>query len=241
MMEPNSEKMPFPGFQPLAFGSMFSNPATTLVSLRERPQWFYPLLLAAGYSVAVNCYVIQRIGFMRLFSATLQATGTIDVQAVMETALAHRVQILILQGLSTFASTFLTAFVVATVFWLILEVIGEDVPFKRVLAVVAHVTVLMTVVRESMLALTAAVMQHQENLDLRNPLATNLAFFLHPSSPVVSHLLASLDLVTLAKIYLLALGLSKVSSRLSFRTACILVIVPWGAYLGASLLLPTLP
>jgi hypothetical protein len=147
-------------------------------------------------------------------------------------------EMLFFQGLSTFAGTFLTAFVVAKVLWLILEVIGEDLSFKSVLAVVAHVTMLMVIIRQSMLALSATVMPNLENLDLRNPLATNLAFFLHPHSPVIFRLLSSLDLITLANIWLLALGLSRMSGRLSMRAACVLVAVPWTVYVGASLLLP---
>lgn len=239
-MELSHERVPAHGFQPLAFRSMFSSPAATLDSLKGRPQWFYPLLLAAVYSVAVNFYVIQRIGFMRLMGTALQANAAIDPRAVLESALAHRAEILFFQGLAAFASTFLTAFVVAKVLWLIITVIGQDVLFKKVLAVVAHVTMLTVVIRESMLALTTTVMSNLDNLDMRNPLATNLAFFLHPRSPIVSRLLGSLDLITFTNILLLAMGLSKVSNRLSFRTACILVIIPWGVYTGASLLLPTL-
>lgn len=239
-MELSNEKALAPGFQPLAFSSMFSSPSATLDSLRGRPQWFYPLLLAATCSVAVNFYVIRRIGLIRLIGAALQGNAAIDPLAVLESALARKAEILFFQGLSAFAGTFLTAFVVAKVLWLILTVIGQDVLFKKVLAVVAHVTMLTVVIRELMLALTATVMRNLENLDLRNPLATNLAFFLHSRSSIVFRLLSSLDLITFTNIFLLALGLSKISNRLSFRTAFILVFIPWGVYTGASLLLPTL-
>ena len=91
-----------------------------------------------------------------------------------------------------------------------------------------------------MLAFTATVIRNSENLDLRNPLATNLAFFLHPESPITYRLLASLDLITISKMCLIAFGLSKVSDRLSLRAACVVVLVPWGVYAGVSLFLPGL-
>jgi len=238
-MELTKGKPLTPSFPPRAFSSMFSSPAATLDSLRGQPRWVLPLLLAATYSVAVNFYVVRRVGLVRLMGAALRVNAAIDPQAVLENTVAHKSEILFFQGLATFAGTLVTAFVVAKVLWLILTVIGQDVLFKKVLAVVAHVTMLTVVIRESMLALTATVMRNLDNLDLRNPLATNVAFFLRPKSPIVSGLLGSLDLITFANIFLLALGLSKVSDRLSFRTACILVIIPWGVYIGASLLLPT--
>jgi hypothetical protein len=237
-MERSDQRPAAPGFRPPAFGSMFSRPAATLDSLREQPRWFYPLLVAAVYSAAVNFYVIWRIGLQRLMNASLQANVSVDPQAVLESALAHKTMILFSQGLASFAGTFVTAFVVAKVLWLILTVIGQDLYFRKVLAVVAHVTMLTVVIRQSMLAVTATVIPSLDNLDIRNPLATNLAFFLHPKSPLLFRLLSSFDLITFTNILLLGLGLNRVSNRLSFRTACILVLVPWGVYTGASLLMP---
>jgi len=237
-MERPDEKPPAPGFGPPGFSSMFSRPAATLDSLREWPRWLCPLLVAAGCSAAVNFYVIWRIGLVRLMNAALQANMSVDPQAVLESAMAHRTMILVSQALASFAGTFVTAFVVAKVLWLIITVIGQDLQFRKVLAVVAHVTMLTVVIRQSMLALTATIMPNVENLDIRNPLATNAAFFLHPKSPVVLRLLGSFDIITFANILLIGLGLTKVSNRLSFRTACILVIVPWGVYTGASVFLP---
>jgi hypothetical protein len=234
-------KISSPEFQPVALSGVFSSPSATFVSLKQHPRWFCPLLITAVYSVMVNFYVIHRIGFVRLLSATLRTAAAIDAQGVLETALERKAQILFFQGLSTFVSIFFTAFVVAKVLWLVLEVIGEDLPFKRVLAVVAHTTMMMAIIRDSMLAFTATLMRNPENLDLSNPLATNLAFFLHPGSPLAHRSLASLDVLTLAKLYLLGLGLNKVSERLSPRTACVVVLVPWGVYVGASFLLPGLP
>jgi hypothetical protein len=217
---------------------MFSNPAAALSLQKDRPSWFLPLLLAAVWSVAVNFYLVRRIGFVRLISSTLQANAAFDRDAVIETALAHRAQILTIQWLLAFAGTFLTALVVAKVLRLVLTVVGKEVPFRNVLAVVAHVTMLTVVVKQSMLALTATVMRNLDALNLRNPLATNPAFFFDPGSPLAVRVLTSLDLITLANILLLALGLTRVSDGLSFRAACILVTVPWAAYLGATLLMP---
>jgi hypothetical protein len=217
---------------------MFSNPVAALGRLSENPSWFLPLLLAAVWSVAVNFYLVRRIGFVRLMSSTLQANAAFDRNAVIETALAHRAQILTIQWLLTFAGTFLTALVVAKVLWLVLTVVGKDVPFRSMLAVVAHVTMLTVVVKQSMLALTATVIGNLDNLNLRNPLATNPAFFFDLASPVAVRVLTSLDVITLANILLLALGLTRVVHGLSFRAACIVVTVPWGAFIGATLLLP---
>ena len=233
-----SEKAPARGLRALALGSMFSNPAATLASLRERPQWFLALSAAAACSVAVNFYLVSRIGVETLIGAVAQANAAIDPQAILENAAARKTQILLFQGLSTFLGTFLTALVVAKVLWLTLTMIGEEVPFKRVLAVVAHASWLAIVVRQSMMALTVTAIRDLDRFDLANPLATNAAFFIHPRSPAAHRLLASIDLLTFLNIFLLAFGLSKMATRLSIRKAHAVVMVPWGVYVGISLLLP---
>ncbi len=239
-MRSSNSKESRPGERlPLCF-SMFSSPGKTLASLRKLPIWFLPLLLAAGCATAANFYVILRVGFVRLIGAALKTNAVIDPQAVMDGVLARKSLVLFLQGISTFAGTFLTAIIVARVLWLLLQIVGEDIFFKSVLAVVAHVTMLMVVIRGSMLALTATVMRNPDNLDLRNPLATNPAFFFHHASPVVSRLLASLDLITFANIALLAFGLNRVSKRLSLGAACVVVITPWTIYTCITALLSSL-
>jgi hypothetical protein len=221
-----------------ALRSMFFHPAAALDSLRHRPQWFWPLLVAAAYAMAVNLFLMHRIGIARLVNTALQANGAIDPQSVLEGALAQKNEILVFQGLGTLVGTFFTALVVAKVLWLILTLVGEEASYKEVLAMVAHISLLTIVVRESMMVLTVIAMRDLDGFNLQNPLATNLAFFIRSVSPATFRLLRSVDLITFANIFLLALGMSKLSSRLSIRRACALVILPWGIYVGLSLLLP---
>ena len=222
-----------------AVANMFISPLETLGSLRERPQWLIALLIVATYSVLVNFYVIQRVGLERLMTAALQSAAAIDPQTALQNALGHQTRILFFQGLSTFVGVFVTAFVVARVLWLLLIVAGKDVVFKKVFAVVAFASLFTNVIRESMLALTTTMIRDLDRLDLRNPLATNLAFYLHPSGAIATRILMSVDVLTIANLFLLAFGLAKVCDRLSPRVAAAVVVVPWLVWVGASLLMPS--
>jgi len=219
---------------------MFTSPVATLESLRERPQWFYPVLLAAAFSVVANFYVIQRIGLERLVSAMAQAGVALDPQAAVQNAMAHQSQIFTVQALSTVVNVFLTALVIAKVFWLLLTLCGVDISYKKILAIVAHANMLAVVLRECMLVLTATFIRDLSTLDLRNPLATNLAFFAAPKSPVAFHILSSLDVITFVNVYFLVVGLTKVCARLSLSAASVIVVVPWAFYVAATLLLPSI-
>lgn len=234
------DKMAIHSSRPVSFWSMFASPVATLESLRDRPQWLIPVLLSATLCVAVNFYVIRRIGLVRLINAAAQAKAVIDPQAAIQNALAHRSEILTFQALTTFVSSFVTVLVIAKVLWLLLTLFGWDILFKKILGIVAHVKLLSVVIRECMLALTVTLIRDLNTLDLRNPLATNPAFFFRPTSPAAYRTLSSLDVITLMEISLLIVGLTKVCPRLSLWAASLLVVIPWTIYVGATLLLPFL-
>lgn len=225
--------------KPASFWSMFTSPVITLESLREHPSWLTPVLVSAVLSMAVNLYLVQRIGFARLIEAAGHSSAVIDPQAAIQSAMSHQGMIFAFQAISTFVGSILTILVIAKVITLVLTLCGQDVSFKRILAPVAYVIALSVVIRQCLLALTATFMRDLDVLDLRNPLATNLAFFLQPKSPAVLHILSALDGITILTIVLLIIGLTKVCDRLSLRAASIVVIVPWMVYVGASLLMPT--
>jgi hypothetical protein len=224
--------------KPVSFWVMFSRPVATLESLREQPRWFYPTLFSAVISAVVNLYLIQRVGLSSLINAVAQAETVFDQEALAQNALAHRGQILFFQSAATFFSSFLIALLTAKVLWLLLTLFGYDLPFKKTLAVVAHANMLSVILREGMIAAAATIIQDPGALDLKNPLATNVAFFLHPTSPILFRILASLDLITLVNIGLLVIGLTKVAPKLSLRSASMTVVIPWVIYVGATLLIP---
>jgi len=221
-----------------SFWVMFISPLGTLDSLRERPRWIYAVLLSAIISVAANSYIIERIGFVRLIESTFRAKAVIDPQGAMENALAHKGQILCFQAIATFVSPFFIALVTATVLWLLLTLFGHDLPFKKSLAVVAHANMLSIILRECMIVLTASIIRDAGAFNLRNPLATNIAFFLHPASPSLFRALASLDVITFMNMALLITGLTRVCARLSVKAASMIVVIPWAIYVGATLLIP---
>jgi hypothetical protein len=225
---------------PGSFWFMFTRPVATLESLRVRSQWFLPILAGATFSVAVNSYVIRRIGWARLVNVAAQSNAFMDAEAAIQNATAHPYPIFLFQALATFLSSLLTVLAAATVVWLVLVLCGQDIPFHKVIAILAYVTALSAILRGCMLMLTTTLIRDLNAFDLRNPLATNPAFFLHPRSAVMSRLLSSLDLITFMSLTLIIVGLTKVCIGLRVRLAAMAVLIPWAIYVGTTLLLPSL-
>jgi hypothetical protein len=225
-----------PNSRRASFLAMFARPLATMDSLREHPQWLCPILISALVTAVANLYVIQRVGLVRLIEAASQTKAIMDPQGALQNILAHQNRILCFQAASNLASAFVLALVTAKVLWLLLTLFGYDIGFKKILAVVTHANMLPAILRACMLAMTAAIIQDAGALDLKNPLATNIAFFLQPPSPAAFHILSSLDAITLSNIALLIIGLTRVCSNLSTRSASLMVFVPWMIYVGATLL-----
>lgn len=226
--------------KPASFWSMFIRPQATLDALQQHPRWFYPTLTAALLSAAVNYYAIQSIGFARLIAAVSKNQGYLDLEATIENALAHKSQILAVQAATAFLSPFVMALAIATVLWLLLTLLGHDIPWKKHLAIAAHANMLATVIQEIMIALTVFLIPDPGGFDLGNPLATNIAFFIKPQSPALLRLFHSLDLLTFLNMALLILGLTRLCPKLSLRSAIMLVAIPWMAGIGGLVLVPSL-
>jgi hypothetical protein len=227
--------------KPVSFWSMFISPLATFDSLRDRPRWFLPVLFSAIVSAAANFYIIRRIGLIQLIKAASQSNHMIDPQVAAQNILEHQNRILAIQAASVFVNVFVIALMTAVVFWLLLTILGYSISFRKSLAAVSHANMLPVIVRGCMTALAAAIIQDAGALNLRNPLATNIAFFIQPSSPVALRLLTSLDAIVLANAILLAIGLTRVCPQLSARAAHAMIFICWAAYIGLKLFVPLFP
>jgi hypothetical protein len=227
--------------KPLSLLSMFTSPLATFDSLREQPRWLFPLLFSSIVSAAANFYVIKRVGLVRLIKAASQSDYIIDPQAVIQSVLEYKHRILFFQASSVFVNVFVVTLVTAIVFWLLLSIFAHDIAFRKLLALVANANMLPIVARGCMIALTAAAIQDVNAFNLRNPLATNIAFFLRPSSPFMLRMLTSLDAVTLMNAVLLIMGLTRVCPKLSTKGASMMVFTCWALYLSATLFIPFFP
>jgi hypothetical protein len=174
--------------------------------------------------------MVSRVGLARLIAIAAKSSATIDPDAMLQNAMAHQTQMIVMQSVFSFLGVFLTALSVAVVLWLLVLLAGGDTTFKNVLAVSAHVYFFTTVLKYSMLAVSLTVNNDPDTFNPLNPLATNLAFFIHAGSPAVSRILSCLDIITLATLFLFITGLSKVCDRLSRIAASVVVLVPWLLY-----------
>jgi hypothetical protein len=225
---------------PMFYWQMFVNPVETLASLREIPRVFLPMITAAILATAVHYYVLYKVGLRTLMEAAIRATGSIDVDALVANAMVHRDEIVMTQAISAFLGLIVTVLLLALLYWLLVTVVGGDASYQRIVAVVAHVTLFTTVIKESMIALVLTVSRNPSSFNLKNPLGTNPAFYLRTASPALNRILLSADALTIAGIVLTIIGIRRVSSSLSTNATVAIVVIPWLVYVAAAAWLPWL-
>ena len=223
-----------------AFWHMLMDPAATLASLEERPRALFPIIVAAIYASLVSFYVVQRVGLQRLVETAIQSNASVDTETIIANALSHRAQIMTMQAASAFLGSIITTVLLALFFWLVVTVVGADTTFKKMLAVVAHVAFFVTAVRETMIALVVTMSRNLNGFNIKNPVGTNLAFFVDSVSPTVTKVLLSFDVITIAAIVLTVIGLRRIAKQLSPFAAASVVVIPWCLYVVAGMWLPWL-
>jgi hypothetical protein len=222
------------------FLSMFSNPLQTLASMRQHPRCIAATAVTATYVTALSYYVIQRVGLQNILESTIRATASVDPDALIAHAMAQKSQILLMQGISGFVGTWISVFGMALLYWLLVLVVGADATYERIAAISAHVTLFTTVVKQSMIALAATMTATPAAFNVKQPLATNLGFFIKPHSRALMQLAVSTDIIALSGLFLTMYGIRKVSDRLSSAEAAGVVLVPWLLYVGIRIGMPML-
>ncbi|HEX6177010.1 MAG TPA: hypothetical protein VF057_01525 [Thermoanaerobaculia bacterium] len=223
-MEATIRRNPFECLQVLL------SPFATVASLKEKPRHFVAVLIASAYATLLSSWIVQRVGLENILRNTMQASGSVDADTMLANAMQYKTQILWTQALSTFVGTLTTAYFVGVVLWLIVTIAGEDVRLKTVNAVVAHSALFYAVVKYTMFAISVGLSRNPAAINIKNPLATNGAFFLQTGSYLLQHVIRSFDAIVLAAVVLLIVGLRSVSRKLSPVTASLIVLVPWLAY-----------
>ena len=211
------------------FWSVFSTPDLAFLALRDTPEWFWKTLVAGLFLAAAQSFAIYRIGVQQLLANVVRGSAAIDAAGTIRNLPANSWGLVLGQVLAACAGSFVMALLLSAVLWLSIMIVSERVPFRRILAAVALAVFFYSVLRGTMLIATIIVAKHPEAINMKEPLATSLAYFIHSSSRAWHPVLVGLDVLSLASGVLLVRGLSVITGVAVLECA-ISVGVPWLAY-----------
>ncbi len=240
---PLSATQPEPLSQVGRVVNTFVAPSKTFTDIRRSASWWLPWLLVSVFSMAFMLTIGQKIGWDQV--ARAEVSRSPSAQARLERATPEqREQGMRLQAnifrYSAYGSPVFTLLYILIVAGVLLAVFnfgaGAEMKFGGAMAIVAYASlpgIIGTVL--GIISLQAGV--NPEGFSIRNPVATNLAYFLDPAGNKFLYGMASaLDIFMIWTLILLGIGFAA-NSKVKRGTSIMIVVVIYLIYkLGASAL-----
>lgn len=227
---------PLPGdsalSEPSRIINAFISPGKTFTDLRCNSSWWAPWILISVVALLFVYTVQVRVGFDQVVRNEIASNPRSEAQLSRLPANQRAER---LQGITKFtqAVAFASPLTGLIAFVIIAAVLlatfnfgtGASIPFKTSLAVVTYGN-LPTVIYSLLGILSLAVGVNPEGFNIRNPVATNPAYFLDlTGNRFVYGMASALDLFVIWTIVLMAIGYSAVSKLK--RSTAFGVIIGW--------------
>jgi len=212
---------------------VFLAPSKTFADILRRATCWLPILLLILSTVASGLVIDRQVGFERVYENQLQLSPKMaermeqippeqKATAVARTILSYKIFTYGAAG---------TVLIILALYSLVLWAsfnfgLGAQTSFAQVFAVSVYAA-LPYLVQVLLIAITLTFGDNAENFDLRNPVGTNLAYYLPDVAPVLKGLFMSLDLIKLWSVVLQVIGMAIIAKKTLTQSAVIVGIF-WG-------------
>ena len=217
--------------EPARVVNVFFSPGKTFADINRRPSWWLPWLLISILSVAFMFVVDQKIGFDQITRNEIAKSSRADqFEKLPEDQKERQMQIsTTVTKVFSYGSPVLNLIVFAIVAGVLMGTfnfgMGAEIPFGKALAVVIYAW-LPKCLSAILGIISLLVGVDPEGFNIRNPVATNPAYFMSPMGNKFVYGIASMfDIIAIWMIILMGMGFAA-NSKLKRGTA-IGVIVAW--------------
>ncbi|MGD0887772.1 MAG: YIP1 family protein [Acidobacteriaceae bacterium] len=208
----------------------FIAPTATFKDILRSTSWWLPFVLLVVSSVATAFVVDRKVGFDQVFDNQMRMSQNAQERMAdltpAQKAQAVKVQVEVTKYITygSFAMVAIFLAIYSLILWASFNVgLGASTKFGQVFAVSIYsalpylLTALLTI-----LALTLG--GNAEGYDYKNPVGTNLGYYLPDAAPWVRGLLSSFDVVKLWSLVLQVLGMAIIAKKKIAQSAVIVGI-----------------
>jgi len=219
---------------------IFYAPGEVFAGIPEKSRWYLPFVSTLILSCVASALIVNSIGMENLVRRQLQSQprlaeqlGEEKIEEIARQAKAPARQI------SAYIGNILSAGViilfVAAILTALLGLTGAGAGFRNVFSVTAYSYFVYYSVSLILSALTIFVINDKKSIDPDNLLLSHAGAFLDraTTNKALFSIATSLDLFSFGLLFLMALGLSKVSRRITFARSTALVVGIWTVYVAA--------
>lgn len=212
--------------------NVFFAPSTTFSDLKRDPSWWVAWLLISVSLLTFALAIRQKVGFRQLVQNDIAASPARSAQ-LEKAPPESREQQLEIGGKIAAYIWYAMPILLMVIYSIVAAVLmgtfnfglGTEVPFRLALAVVFY-SFLPGIIKWLLGAILLFAGASTEGFDARNPLATNLGYFLNRvDHPVLNALGSSVDIFGIWIMILLGIGFASVSK--AKRSTAIAVVATW--------------
>jgi Yip1 domain len=219
----------------------FIAPGKTFADINRSASWWLPWLLSAVVSLLYSAIVITRVGMETIIDGIIAHSPRLATQLAQNPLLEPKVRDSIAASMKLmWVSPILSIIVALAIASLFLGsanfIFGGRATYTRLLAVWYYAS-LPLLIYFLIIILMAAFGLTGENFYIKNPIGTNIGFYLDGTSvpaPIIA-LLTALDVFSIWTAVLLTLGISTVAG-IRRSSAAIVVFGWWLGYIGLQML-----
>lgn len=195
-------------------------PSKTFEDLKRKSSWWVPWLVTGIFTIIFAAVAVQKIDMAHFIQQQMEKSPSAQ-KRMEQLSPEQRAKATELQGTITKVAFFafplislIGGLIMAAVFMVIFNfILAAEVPFERAMAVVFYSYIPFII---SSILLTASLLFSSDasNIDLANPMPTNLGFFMDPHGNRFLYEIASaLDIFSIWVVVLLGLGFATASSN----------------------------
>ncbi|MGA2325909.1 MAG: YIP1 family protein [Bryobacteraceae bacterium] len=217
--------------------TVFYEPEKLFEEVGKNGKWLLPLLAALLTAVAITALTVYTIDMSPAVRTELessprivQALGQEKIDEIVSNANSPRQKLMSCGGALVMSG--LAVLVVAGVLFGLAQITDAGTSFKNVLAVSAYSSFAYGLVVGLGGWIVLMRLGDTSGVDMRNLVNLNPTLFLDraSTSKALYSLASSLDLLSFWRVFLLGLGLSKITPKMSLAKGLTLVILPWAVY-----------
>jgi len=210
----------------------FIAPSKTFADILRSATCWLPILLLILSTVASGYIIDRQVGFERVYENQLQlspkqAERMDQIPPEQKPTIVART--IMSYKIFTYGAAG-TVLIILALYSLILWAsfnfgLGSQTSFAQVFAVSMYAA-LPYLVQVLLIAITLSFGDNAEGFDLKNPVGTNLAYYLPDAAPVLKGLLQSLDLIKLWSVVLQVIGMATIAKK-SLTQSAVIVGIFW--------------
>jgi hypothetical protein len=215
----------------------FVAPSKTFKDILRNTSWWLPFVLIALFSTASAYVVGRQVGWVQVAENQIHHSTNAEDRLSQLTPEARASQMQLTAKITMY-STYALPVILLVIFLLYALVIwmsfnfglGAQTTYAQVFAV-SWYAALPFLVTSLLTIITLLAGANIDSYDIRNPVGTNLAYYLTDAPPMVRAMLTQADLIHLWSVFLTALGMSIVAKK-SMAQSLVIVLLWWFVGVG---------